>query len=26
LIYPISFTPEDLIAEFGSISALDAEI
>jgi preprotein translocase subunit SecA len=26
LIYPITFTPEDLIAEFGSISALDAEI
>ena len=26
LIYPISFTPEDLIAEFGSVSALDAEI
>jgi preprotein translocase subunit SecA len=26
LIYPVSFTPEDLISEFGSISALDAEI
>jgi preprotein translocase subunit SecA len=26
LIYPISFTPENLIAEFGSVSALDAEI
>jgi preprotein translocase subunit SecA len=26
LIYPISFTPEDLISEFGSISALDADI
>jgi preprotein translocase subunit SecA len=26
LIYPVSFTPEDLISEFGSVSALDAEI
>lgn len=26
MIYPVSFTPEDLIAEFGSVSALDAEI
>ena len=26
LIYPITFTPEDLINEFGSLSALDAEI
>jgi preprotein translocase subunit SecA len=26
LIYPVSFTPEDLIAEFGSVSALDSEI
>ena len=26
LIYPVSFTPENLISEFGSVSALDAEI
>jgi preprotein translocase subunit SecA len=26
LIYPISFTPEDLITEYGSLSALDADI
>jgi preprotein translocase subunit SecA len=26
LIYPISFTPEDLIQEFGSLSALNTEI
>jgi preprotein translocase subunit SecA len=26
LIYPVSFTPEDLISEFGAVSALDAEI
>ncbi len=26
LIYPITFTPEDLVAEFGSLAALDAEI
>jgi preprotein translocase subunit SecA len=26
LIYPITFTPEDLINEFGSLSALDTEI
>ena len=26
LIYPISFTPEDLVKEFGSLSALDTEI
>ena len=26
LIYPVSFTPEDIISEFGAVSALDAEI
>jgi preprotein translocase subunit SecA len=26
LIYPISFTPEDLIQEFGSLSAINSEI